>query len=94
MSPIVKLQIIALCLAVSAGARGFGDELGRFNSGRGERLFADDVLAGRQRLPALREVQPIGRCQVNHVDRRVCQQFLVRAVTPRQAQGRRGRRAA
>ena len=52
------------------------DQFGRLGAGHRQRLLADDVLAGGQRLPALLEVEAVRRGEVDDADRGVGEQLL------------------
>ena len=62
------------------------DEAGGFIGGQGERLLADDVLAGGENGRCLRNVEMIRRCDVHDVDGGVRQDVVERSVGVADAQ--------
>ena len=67
---------------------GFGrlDQLVRFDRGHAQGLFADDMLAGRERSLRLADVQVIGRGDVDDIDARILEERLDRRIGVRDTQ--------
>ena len=69
-----------------AGRGGEGDQLARLRRRHRQRLLADDVAAGGEDGLRLRQVEVVGRGDVDRVDRRVVEERLERGVRARDAE--------
>ena len=68
------------------GLGGEGDQLARLGRRHRQRLLADDVATGGEDGLRLREVEVVGRGDVDRVDRRVVEERLERVVRARDAE--------
>ena len=63
-----------------SGTGAHGEQSLRFSDSEAERFFAEYMLTGLGGLDGPRDMQLIGKRNVNCVDIWICEQFLIRAV--------------